>query len=97
MVIKMNTTIQMERYQWIKPLIQKKLTYSEVLKPCPHSKRNLERWVAAYKKDGVDGLIPKSTEPKTQKKETSIKLKEKVIALRKQTGLCALKLHWRLY
>jgi transposase InsO family protein len=28
--------------------------------------------------------------------ETPIRIKEEVIALRKQTGLCALKLHWRL-
>ncbi len=92
----MNTSIQAERYQWILPIIEKRLTYDETLKVCPHSKRSLERWVAAYKKHDLDGLVPKSTEPKTQKVETSIKVKEAVIALRKQTGLCALKLHWRL-
>lgn len=86
----------MERYQWIKPLLLKKLTYTEVLKTCPHSKRSLERWVSLYKQGGMDALQPRSTEPKTQKKETSIEIKEKVIALRKQTGLCALKLHWKL-
>jgi len=92
----MNTNIQQERYSWIKPILEKKLTYSEVLKTCPHSKRSLERWVSAFKTKGWDGLKPQSTEPKTQKKETSIEIKEKVIALRKQTGLCALKLKWRL-
>lgn len=92
----MTQTIQQERYLWIKPLIQKKLTYDEVLKTCPHSKRSLERWVALYKQGGIEALNPRSTEPKTQPGETSIELKEHVIKLRKQTGLCALKLHWRL-
>jgi len=96
MTVKMTQTIQQERYLWIKPLIQKKLTYAEVLKTCPHSKRSLERWVSLYKHGGIEALQPLSTESKTQKKETSIDLKEQIITLRKQTGLCALKLHWRL-
>lgn len=92
----MTQTIQQERYLWIKPLIQKKLTYVEVLKTCPHSKRSLERWVSLYKQGGIEALKPHSTEPKTQKNETNIEIKEYVIALRKQTGLCAKKLCWRL-
>ncbi len=92
----MNTSIQMERYQWILPILEKRLTYDETLKVCPHSKRSLERWVSVYKKHGQAGLIPESTAPKTQPNETPIRLKEEVIALRKQTGLCAKKLHWRL-
>jgi len=96
MSVKMNTSIEMERYQWILPIIEKRLTYAETLKVCPHSKRSLERWVSAYKKFGLAGLIPESTAPKTQPNETPIRLKEEVIALRKKTGLCAQKLHWRL-
>lgn len=92
----MNTSIQMERYQWILPLLEKRLSYDETLKVCPHSKRSLERWAALYRKYGLPGLIPKSTAPKTQPKETSIRIKEEIIALRKKTGLCAKKLHWRL-
>jgi transposase InsO family protein len=86
----------MERYQWILPILEKRLTYNETLKVCPHSKRSLERWVSLYKKHGPEGLIPQSTAPKTQPNETPIRLKEEVITLRKQTGLCAKKLHWRL-
>ena len=86
----------MERYQWVLPIIEKRLSYNETLKICPHSKRSLERWVAAYKTYGISGLTPKSTQPKTQPNETPICIKEEVITLRKQTGLCALKLHWRL-
>lgn len=92
----MNETIQQERYSWIKPLIQKKLTYNEVLKTCPHSKRSLERWVYAYHKDGIDGLNPISTKPKSQPNETPIWMKELVLEKRKTTKLCAQKLHWRL-
>lgn len=86
----------MERYQWILPILEKRLTYDETLKVCPHSKRSLERWVSLYKKHGLEDLIPESTAPKTQPNETPIRLKEEVITLRKQTGLCAKKLHWRL-
>lgn len=96
MTVKMNTSIQMELYQWILPIIEKRLTYDETLKVCPHSKRSLERWVSLYKKFGLPGLVPLSTEPKTQPNETPIRIKEEVKALRKQTGLCSLKLHWKL-
>jgi transposase InsO family protein len=68
----------------------------EVSKVCPHSVRSLKRWKKAYEKHGMDGLVPKSTEPKTQPHETPIRIKEEVVTLRKQTGLCAQKLHWRL-
>lgn len=92
----MPKTIKEERLRWIKPIINKELNYKEVMKTCPHSKRSLERWVSEYKKKGEDGLIPKSTRPKTQPSETPIRTKEEVIELRKETKLCALKLHWKL-
>ncbi len=92
----MTQTLQQERYLWIKPLIQKKLTYAEVLKTCPHSKRSLERWVALFKHGGIEALMPQSTAPHTQPHETPIYLKEEIRILRKRTGLCALKLHWKL-
>ena len=92
----MNTNIQQERYSWIKLILEKRLTYAEVMKTCPHGQRSLERWVSEYKKNGLEGLIPKSTEPKTNPKETPIYLKEKILELRKETKLCSLKLHWKL-
>lgn len=63
---------------------------------CPHSKRSVERWLAAYKQGGGKALEPRSTRPKTSPKETPIRIKEQVIALRKKNKLCALKLHWKL-
>ena len=62
----------------------------------PYSGRTLKRWLKEYREKGEIGLIPKSTEPKTQPNETPIRIKERVIELRKQTKLCAQKLHWRL-
>lgn len=92
----MANTIQEERWRWLKPIINKEMRLVDVAKVCPHSIRSLKRWKNAYEEDGMDGLIPKSTQPKTSPKETSIRLKEEVIALRHETRLCALKLHWKL-
>lgn len=92
----MAKTIQEERWRWLKPIINNEMRLADVAKVCPHSERSLKRWKKAYKTYGMDGLIPKSTEPKVSPKETPIRIKEEVISLRKQTGLCALKLHWRL-
>jgi len=68
----------------------------DAAKVCPHSRRSLERWLAAYKRDGEAGLEPKSTRPKTNPRETPIRIKERIIELRKDKGLCALKLKWQL-
>lgn len=92
----MANTIQEERWRWLKPIINKEMRLIDVAKVCPHSERSLKRWKKAYEQCGMDGLIPQSTEPKTQPNETPIWIKEAVITLRKQTSLCAQKLHWRL-
>lgn len=62
----------------------------------PFSERTLKYWLAAFKRQGIRGLEPKSTRPKTSPWETPIEVKERVIALRKQTGMAAVKLSWRL-
>lgn len=92
----MARTIQEERWRWLRPIIKKEMKLVDVAKICPYSERSLKRWKKAYKIHGMKGLIPRSTRPKTQPNETPIRIKEEVIRLRKQTGLCALKLHWRL-
>lgn len=92
----MAETVQEERWRWVKPVVQEEMRLVDVAKVCPHSIRSLKRWKKAYDEHGVEGLVPKSTEPKTQPHETPIHIKEMVIALRKQTKLCAQKLHWRL-
>lgn len=92
----MATTIKEERLRWILPIVKKEMKLTDMARVCPHGKRSLERWMAAYKAGGAESLVPHSTRPKTQPGETPIHIKEHVIALRKQTKLCALKLHWRL-
>lgn len=89
-------TIKEERLRWVLPIVKKEVKLTEVSRVCPHGKRSLERWVAAYKAKGEAGLEPKSTEPKTQEKETPIWIKERIIEIRKKTKKCALKIHWQL-
>jgi len=96
MCINMPKTIKEERSRWILPIYNKEVKLKDIAKVCPHSKRSLERWVAAYKKYGEAGLEPKSTRPKTNPKETPIRIKERIIELRKETKLCAKKLKWKL-
>lgn len=96
MAIHMAETIKEERLRWVLPLAEGRIGWNDVMKICPYSKRTLERWLAVYQKGGADALEPSSTRPKTNPKETPIELKERVIALRKKTKLCAIKLHWRL-
>jgi len=78
------------------PIIRDEVKLCDVAKVCPHAKRTLERWVALYTTFGEAGLVPKSTRPKTHPEETPIHVKEQVIALRKETKLCAVKMKWRL-
>jgi hypothetical protein len=92
----MANTIREERLRWVLPIVRKEVTLKDVAKVCPHGKRSLERWVALHKRFGEEGLEPKSTEPKTQKDETPIWIKERVITIRKQSKKCALKIHWQL-
>lgn len=92
----MAKTIQEERLRWVLPIIRGEVKLCDAARVCPHGKRTLERWVALYRRYGADELVPKSTQPKTNPGETPIHIKEQVIALRKETKLCAMKLKWRL-
>jgi transposase InsO family protein len=85
-----------ERLRWVVPIARKEVRLVDAAKVCPYGTRTLERWVEAYKKKGVAGLVCMSTRPKTSPKDTPIWLKEQVIALRKEKKLCALKLRWKL-
>lgn len=96
MCINMPTTIKEERLRWVLPIYDKEVKLKDVAKVCPHSQRSLERWTAAYKRCGEEGLIPKSTRPKSHPGETEIRIKERIIELRKKTRKCALKLKWQL-
>lgn len=92
----MSQNIKEERYRWIKPILDKEISIVNLIKVCPYSESSIKRWLRLFRIGGIDALEPKSTEPKTQPTETPIWIKERVIELRKETGLCAQKLHWRL-
>ena len=96
MSVHMAETIKEERMRWVIPIVRGEISLTALATVCPYGRRTLERWVAAYRRGGVAALEPRSTRPKSHPKETPIAIKEKVIALRKKTKLCALKLHWRL-
>ncbi|PJE64153.1 MAG: hypothetical protein COU90_04760 [Candidatus Ryanbacteria bacterium CG10_big_fil_rev_8_21_14_0_10_43_42] len=96
MSIHMVKTIKEERLRWVLPVINKEVKLKDAARVCPHSKRSLERWVAVFKAKGETGLEPKSTEPKTQKDETPLWIKERILEVRKKTKKCALKIHWQL-
>lgn len=92
----MATTIKEERLRWVLPIVNKEVKLKDVAHVCPYGKRSLERWIALYKTGGEKALEPKSTEPKGYRIETPIWIKERVIAVRKKTKKCALKIHWQL-
>jgi Integrase core domain/leucine-zipper of insertion element IS481 len=96
MSIKMAKNVKEERYRWLRPILEKEISIKNLVKVCPYGERSLKRWLADFRTGGMKALEPKSTRPKTSPEETPIWIKEKVISLRKETGLCAKKLHWRL-
>jgi len=96
MSVNMPNNIQEERLRWVKMVEENKLKLKEIIEIFPYSGRTLKRWLRDYREKGEAGLTPKSTAPKTQPNETPIRTKERIIELRKETRLCAKKLHWRL-
>ncbi|MFH0952129.1 MAG: helix-turn-helix domain-containing protein, partial [Patescibacteria group bacterium] len=74
----MAKTIKEDRLRWVLPIVEQEMRLVEVAKVFPYGKRTLERWVAAYKKHGEEGLEPCSTTRKTQENETPIRVKEYV-------------------
>lgn len=85
-----------ERLRWVLPIVNREIRLVLAAKVFTGGKRTLERWVAAYEKQGEAGLMPKSTKPKSQPNETPIRIKERIIELRKETRLCAKKLNYKL-
>jgi len=92
----MPKTIKEERFRWIRPILEKEMRILDVARICPHSERSLKRWLHAYREKGMEGLAPKSTRPRSHPLETPIRTKERIIELRKETGLCAKKLGYKL-
>lgn len=85
-----------ERLRWIKPILDKKISIKDMASICPFSERTIKYWLSSFRKCGEQGLIPKSTQPKTSPNETPIRIKERIIELRKESKLAAKKLYWKL-
>lgn len=92
----MSKTIKEERLRWVLPIYHKQIKLIDAVRVCTYSQRSLERWLSAYRRYGEAGLEPKSTKPRSNPNETSIRIKERIIELRKETKLAAIKLHWKL-
>jgi len=85
-----------EKYRWIKPILDEEISIKNMVKVCPFSERAIKYWLAAYRKDRMNGLENKSTRPKTNPNETPIRIKERIIELRQAKKQCALKMMWDL-
>lgn len=87
---------QEEKLRWIAPILERKIKTKTMALVCPFGERTLKDWLAKYRRGGLSGLENRSTRPKTQPNETSIRIKERVLELRQETDLAALKIHWLL-
>lgn len=85
-----------EKYRWIKPILDGEISTVDMTKVSPFSVRTLKYWLAAYRESGIDALENKSRRPKSNPKETPIRIKERIIELRKKKKQCALKIMWDL-
>ena len=85
-----------EKYRWIKPILDKEISIKDMSKVCPFSERSIKYWLSDYRKYGLEDLENKSTRPKSNPRETPVRIKERIIELRKRKKQCALKLKWDL-
>jgi len=96
MCTKMPKDIKEERLRWVLPIINEEVKLADAAIVCKYGKRTLERWVATYRRHGEAGLEPESTRPKTNPRETPIRIKERIIEIRKDKKQCAKKIGWDL-
>lgn len=85
-----------EKFRWIKPIIDKEMSIKNMAKVCPFSERTLKYWLAKFKEGGIDALEDKSRRPKSNPRETPIRIKERIVELRTEKKQCALKIMWDL-
>jgi transposase len=85
-----------EKFRWIEPILNKEISIKSMAKVSPFSKRTLNNWLRLYRQGGIDTLEDASRRPKSHPKETSIRVKERIIELRKEKKQCALKIMWDL-
>jgi transposase InsO family protein len=76
-----------ERLRWIKPHLEGKRPLKNISEASPFNYRTLKRWVALFRKHGIEGLIPKSRKPHRHPKEYSERVLEKIREMRQKTQL----------
>jgi transposase len=76
-----------ERLRWIKPCLESKRSLKDISEISPFSYRTLKRWVANYRKYGIEGLMPKSRKPHSHPKEYPEWLRDKIREMRLKTQL----------
>lgn len=76
-----------ERLRWIQPYLEGKRSLKDIAEVSPFHYRTLKRWVSAYKKCGLEGLIPQSRKPHHHPKGYPGWFVEKVRSMREKTGL----------
>lgn len=93
----MPNSTQEEKYRWIKPILERTMKIKEIALVCPFSERALKYWLASYRKYGMAGLENHSTRPKSNPRETPIRIKERVLEVRRDMNdECARKIAWDL-
>lgn len=92
----MPKTTSEEKCRWIKPILDKDISIKNMVKVCPFSERSLKYWLTNFREYGKTGLENKSRRPRSHSNETSIRVKERALEIRKETNLCAQKIHWKL-
>jgi hypothetical protein len=70
-----------EKFRWIKPILDRKISIRNMAKARPFSERSLKYWLDDFGEFGLDGLENKSRRPKTNPKETAIGIKERIIEM----------------
>jgi len=92
----MPKTSAQEKMRWLKPILNHELTIRQISQISPFSERCIKYWLSSFRKYDLTGLDDRSTRPKSNPKETPIRAKERIIELRLEENVCALKLHWKL-
>jgi transposase InsO family protein len=85
-----------EKYRWIRPILNREISIKDMARVCPFSERSIKYWLSDYREYGFEGLENKSTRPRSNPKETPIRIKERIIELRKKKKQCSKKLMWDL-
>lgn len=92
----MPETKQHVRYQWIRGVLEEKISLRELLTICPFSERTIKYWLARYRAGGLAGLTDHSTRPHISPNKTPQWVEDKILSIREEKGVCGKKIFWEL-